>query len=343
MTSHSTAPDLPTTAHAIASLSAGPVDADTSFVPVDIALPAPGPHDLLVRVQAVSVNPVDTKVRSSFGPTEAPKVLGFDASGVVVATGSAVVAFSVGDEVYYAGSVGRSGANTDYHLVDERITGHKPASLDFAAAAAAPLTTITAWESLFERMALRRDSTGTLLVMAGAGGVGSMAIQLARQLTDVTVVATASRGESVAWAESLGAHHVVNHHHLRDELRKTVPGGVNHILSPFSKGNVQTYADLMSVHGQVVAIDEPPSLDILPLKSKSQTWHWELMFTRPLFDPESTAQREILDEAARLFDAGILKSTLTKKLTGITADTLREAHRAVEGSGMIGKVVIAAE
>ncbi|GHH73226.1 NADPH:quinone reductase [Streptomyces sulfonofaciens] len=343
MTTHSSVSDLPTTTRAIAALSAGPVDADSSFAAVDIALPAPGPHDLLVEVRAVSVNPVDIKVRTAFGAAEAPKVLGFDAAGVVVAIGSEVSAFSVGDEVYYAGSIARNGANADHHLVDERITGHKPRSLDFAAAAAVPLTTLTAWESLFERMALRKDSTDTVLVMAGAGGVGSMAIQLARQLTGATVIATASREESAAWAESLGAHHVVNHHALRDDLRKVAPGGVNRILSPFSLGNVQTYADVMAVHGQVVAIDEPAGLDTLPLKAKSQTWHWELMFTRPLFDPESTAQREILDEAARLFDAGVLKSTLTRKLTPITPETLREAHRAVEGSTMVGKIVVAKE
>jgi zinc-binding alcohol dehydrogenase family protein len=334
---------VPTTARAVAALSAGPVDADTSFVGVDIEIGTPRPHDLLVQVRAVADNPVDTKVRSSFGPTEAPKVLGFDAAGIVVSTGSEVSAFSVGDEVYYAGSIARAGANADYHLVDERITGHKPRSLDFAAAAAVPLTTITAWEALFERMGLGRESTGNLLVMAGAGGVGSMAIQLARQLTGVTVIATASREESAAWARKLGAHHVVNHHTLREDLRGVAPGGVQYILSPFSQGNVQTYADIMSVHGQVVAIDEPPSLDTLPLKSKSQTWHWELMFTRPLFDPESTAQRDLLDEASRLFDSGVLKSTLTRKLTPINPDTLREAHRAVEGSSMIGKIVVATE
>ncbi len=343
MTTHSNASGVPPTAHAIAALSPGSVDADTSFVGVDIELGAPRPHDLLVEVRAVAVNPVDTKVRVAFGPTEAPKVLGFDAAGTVVATGSAVSAFSVGDEVYYAGSIARRGANADYHLVDERITGHKPRSLDFAAAAAVPLTTITAWEALFERMNLDTDSTGNLLVLAGAGGVGSMAIQLARQLTGVTVIATASRAQSRAWVTSLGAHHVVGHRTLREDLRAVAPGGIQYILSPFSQGNVQTYADIMSVHGQVVAIDEPPSLDTLPLKSKSQTWHWELMFTRPLFDPDSTAQRDLLDEASRLFDSGVLKSTLTRKLTPITPETLREAHRAVEGSAMVGKFVVAAE
>lgn len=335
--------NAPTTAHVIAATAAGPVDAATSFVAAEVPLPAPGPHDLLVEVRAVSVNPADVKVRASFGAQAAPKVLGFDAAGVVVATGSAVTAFAVGDEVYYAGSISRDGSNADYQLVDERITGHKPASLDFAEAAALPLTTITAWETVFERFGLTKDSTGALLVMAGAGGVGSMVVQLARQLTSLTVIATASRPESAAWATSLGAHHVVNHHNLRAEVTAVAPNGVNYVFSPFSAGNVQTYADLMAVHGQVVAIDEPAGLDLLPLKAKSQTWHWELMFTRPLFDPESTSQRELLDDTARLVDDGVLRTTMTRKLTPITPETLREAHGAVEGSGMIGKIVVAAE
>jgi NADPH:quinone reductase len=206
-----------------------------------------------------------------------------------------------------------------------------------------PLTTITAWEALFELLGLTRDSTGTLLVMAGAGGVGSMAVQLARQLTGLTVIATASRPQTAAWVESLGAHHVVNHHRLLEEVRTIAPKGVNYILSPFSAGNAETYAEIMAVHGQVVAIDEPQGLDLLPLKARSQSWHWEMMFTRPLFDPESTAQRDLLDAAAQLFDKGVLRTTLTRKLTPITAENLREAHRAVEGSSMIGKIVVATE
>lgn len=335
--------NVPTTAHVIAATASGPVDAAESFVPAEIPLDAPGPHDLLVEVRAVSVNPVDVKVRASFAPQAAPKVLGFDAAGVVVATGSAVTAFAVGDEVYYAGAINRPGSNADFQLVDERITGRKPTTLDFAEAAALPLTTLTAWETLFERFGLAKDSTGALLVMAGAGGVGSMVVQLARRLTSLTVIATASRPESAAWATSLGAHHVVNHHRLREEVAAVAPQGVNYVFSPFSAGNVPVYAELMAVHGQVVAIDEPPGLDLLPLKAKSQSWHWELMFTRPLFDPESTAQREILNEAAALVDEGVLRTTLTRRLTPISAETLREAHRAVEGSGMIGKIVVAAE
>lgn len=327
---------------AIAATSPGDIDAARSFEQVEIQLDPVGPHDLLVEVRAVSVNPADVKVRASFDEEEAPKVLGFDAAGVVVNIGTEVTAFAAGDEVYYAGNIARTGSNAAYQLVDERVVGHKPASLDFAQAAAVPLTTITALETLFERMRLTWDSDGTLLVMGGAGGVGSMLIQLARRLTRLTIIATASREESRAWAERMGAHHVVNHHQLREEVTAVAPDGVDHIFSPFSAGNVETYADLMRVHGQVVAIDEPEGLDLLPLKAKSQSWHWELMFSRPLFDPTSTAQHELLEAAARLFDDGTLTSTLTRTLSPLSTDTLREAHRLVESSAMIGKVVVSA-
>jgi NADPH2:quinone reductase len=317
------------------------VDAETSFVEIEIELPDPGPHDLLVEVRAVSVNPVDVKVRATF--EGGPRVLGFDAAGVVVATGSAVTAFAVGDEVYYAGSIARSGSNSERQLVDERIAGPKPAGLDFAEAAALPLTTITAWETLFDQLRLTMDSTGTLLVMGGAGGVGSMVTQLARQLTGVRVIATASRPESAEWARTMGAHHVVNHHHLLEEVHAIAPEGVNWIFSPFSAGNVETYAKIMRLHGEVVAIDEPEGLDTLPLKSRSQTWHWELMFSRPLYAPEDDTQHKLLAEVARLVDAGVLRTTMTERLTPINASTLREAHRKVESSASIGKVVVAAE
>jgi NADPH2:quinone reductase len=332
-----------TNTKAIAATQPGPVDSETSFVDIEIELPAPGPHDLLVDVRAVSVNPVDVKVRASFDRTSGPKVLGFDAAGVVVATGAEVTTFRAGDEVWYAGSIARSGSNSRLQLVDERIAGRKPTTLDFAEAAALPLTTITAWETLFDKLRLGTESSGTLLVMAGAGGVGSMAIQLARQLTGATVIATASRPESAAWATSMGAHLVVDHHDLKDAVRAVAAAGVDWILSPFSAGNVETYADLLVVRGQVVAIDEPAGLDIRPLKVKSQTWHWEFMFSIPLYSPESTDQQRILDETARLVDAGVLRTTLSQRLSPITAETLREAHRLVEGSGAVGKVVVSAQ
>jgi NADPH:quinone reductase len=329
-----------TRTRAVAYLHSGPIDASDALVDIEIDVPAPGPHDLLVEVRAVSVNPVDVKVRAGVDPGGAPKVLGFDAAGVVVGTGDAVTSFSVGDEVYYAGSISRPGSNAGLQLVDERITGHKPASLGFAEAAALPLTTITAWEALFDHLRLGPDSRGTLLVMAAAGGVGSMAVQLARRLTGVTVIGTASRPESTRWVEDMGAHHVVNHHHLREEIRDAAPGGVDAILSPFSAGNVETYAEILRPRGEVVAIDEPEGLDLLPLKSKSQTWHWEFMFTRPLHEPESTYQRQLLDRVARLVDDGVVRSTMSVRLGPLNAETLRAAHRQLETSASIGKTVI---
>ncbi|HEY0574817.1 MAG TPA: zinc-binding alcohol dehydrogenase family protein [Pseudonocardia sp.] len=318
-----------------------PISDPASLLDVELPVPTPGPHDLLVRVEAVSVNPVDTKVRKGVDPAGELKVLGYDAAGVVVAVGAEVSRFAVSDEVYYAGSIGRPGTNSALHLVDERIAGHKPTSLDFAEAAALPLTTITAWESLFDRFRLGKDSTGTLLVMGAAGGVGSMIIQLARALTGVTVIGTASREESRAWVTELGAHHVVGHRgDLVAAVRAVVPAGVDYIFSPFSEGNVATYAELLRPGGEVTAIDEPEGLDLLPLKDKSLTWHWELMFTRPLFAPEDPAQHELLESAAHLVDSGVLRSTVAQRLEPISANTLRRAHELVESGAMIGKVVV---
>ncbi|GAA1297797.1 zinc-binding alcohol dehydrogenase family protein [Pseudonocardia xinjiangensis] len=329
-----------TRTRAVAYRNSGPIDAPDALIDIEIDIPAPGPHDLLVEVRAVSVNPADAKVRAGVDPGGEPKILGFDAAGVVVGTGAAVTSFSVGDEVYYAGSIARPGSNAGLQLVDERITGHKPRILDFAEAAALPLTAITAWEALFDHLRLGPDSQGTLLVMAGAGGVGSMAVQLARKLTGVTVIGTASRPESKRWVQDMGAHHVVNHHHLREEIREVAPGGVDAILSPFSAGNVETYAEILRPRGAVVAIDEPEGLDTLPLKSKSQAWHWEFMFTRPLHEPESTYQRELLDTVARLVDDRVLRTTISERLGPLNAETLRAAHRRMEASGSIGKIVL---
>jgi zinc-binding alcohol dehydrogenase family protein len=318
-----------------------PISDPQSLLDVELPKPVPGAHDLLVRVEAVSVNPVDTKVRSGVDPAGEIKVLGYDAAGVIEAVGDAVTRFTAGDEVYYAGSIGRPGTNAEFHLVDERITGHKPATLDFAEAAALPLTAITAWETLFDRFRLDTDSTGTLLVLGAAGGVGSMAVQLARKLTKVTVIGTASRPESQRWVTDLGAHHVVSHHgDLVANVRQVAPDGVNYILSPFSAGQVEGFAELLVPGGEVTAIDEPEGMDLLPLKAKSLTWHWELMFTRPLFAPEDTAQHELLEAVARLVDEGALRATLTERLAPINASTLRRAHQLVEGGGRHGKIVI---
>ncbi|SDP22067.1 zinc-binding alcohol dehydrogenase family protein [Klenkia soli] len=329
-----------TSTTAIASLRPGDADAPDSFATVQLDLPPLGPHDLLVDVRAVSVNPVDGKVRSSFDPDQAPKVLGFDASGTVTAVGGAVTRFAVGDDVFYAGSIARPGTNAQLHVVDERVVGPKPASLSHADAAALPLTTITAWETLFDRLGLGAGSTGTILVVGGAGGVGSMIAQLARARTQLTVVATGARPESVAWATRMGAHHVVDHHDLVAAVRAVAPDGVDHVFSAFSAGNVEAYAELLPVHGAVVAIDDPVGLDLMPLKSKAQTWHWEFMFARPLHLPEDSSQHELLAEVARLVDAGQLRTTATVRFDGITEENLREAHRLVDAGTVVGKVVL---
>ncbi|OCH80494.1 NADPH:quinone reductase [Gordonia sp. UCD-TK1] len=325
---------------ALVAVAADCVEDPSAFAEATMPVPAPRPHDLLVEVRAVSVNPVDTKVRAGLRDADPPRVLGFDAAGTVVGIGDEVSRFAVGDEVYYAGSIGRPGTNAEFHLVDERIVGRKPSSLDFGAAAALPLTTITAWESLFEKLRVDSADSGTIVVVAGAGGVGSMVIQLARSLTDLTVIATASRPESQEWARGLGAHHVVDPRRLREDVRSCAPGGVDYIFSPHSDGNVESYADIMGVHGQVVAIDEPEGLDTLPLKQKSQSWHWELMFSKPLFAPEDDSQHRILGRVAELVDAGKIRSTVNREPLGFTIDNLRTAHQVSESGGAIGKVVL---
>lgn len=326
---------------AIAALVPGPVDADTSFVEIDLDLGEPGPHDLLVEVRAVSVNPVDVKQRASFDPAEAPKVLGFDSAGVVVAVGADVERFAVGDEVYYAGVINRPGSNARLQLVDEHIVGRKPENLSFAEAAALPLTSLTAWESLFEKLRVNRVEEETLLVVGGAGGVGSMVIQLARALTELTVIATASRPESLEWARHMGAHHIVSPREMRGAVPGIVPEGVEYVFSPHSAGNVDTYAEVMRVHGQVVAIDEPEGLDTLPLKQKSQSWHWELMFSKPLFLPHDDSQHRILGEVATLVEAGRVRTTVNRVFDGITVENLRAAHRLSESGEAVGKIVLA--
>jgi zinc-binding alcohol dehydrogenase family protein len=244
--------------------------------------------------------------------------------------------------VYYAGSIDRPGTNAQFHLVDERIVGRKPASLTFAEAAALPLTTITAWESLYERFRVSPTSQGTLLILGAAGGVGSMLVQLAAHLTNLTIVGTASRQASRAWATELGAHHVIDHHgDLASRVLDCVPEGVDYIFSPHSEGNIAAYAKVLKPYGHITAIDEPAGLDLLPLKPKSISWHWELMFTRPLLCPQDTAQHDLLNAAATLIDEGAFRTTMTTQLGPINAATMREAHAQIEGSATVGKIVVA--
>lgn len=325
---------------AVASFAALPVNHPDAFRDIEIAIPQPGPRDLLVRVHAVSVNPVDIKRRHSLAESATPTILGFDAAGTVQAVGSEVSAFGVGDEVWYAGDITRPGTNAEYHAVDERLVARKPATLSFAEAAALPLTTITAWETLFERFRLEANSTGDLLVLGAAGGVGSVLIQLAKQLTAVRVIATASRAESRQWSRQMGADIVIDHHDLRAQALQVAPDGVDYVFSAHSQGNIEAYADIVRPFGHITAIDDPKGLDLLPLKVKSIAWHWELMFTRPMFGYDMSAQQHLLTQAAAMVDAGTLRSTLTTTIDHFEAAGLRQAHRMVEAGTMVGKVVV---
>ncbi|MFV0253433.1 MAG: zinc-binding alcohol dehydrogenase family protein [Beutenbergiaceae bacterium] len=330
-----------TTTTAIGYETNQPATAPAALIERTIEIPAPEPHDLVVEVRAVSVNPVDVKLRAS-APAGGFRVLGFDAAGIVREVGERVTLFEPGDEVFYAGSIDRSGTNQRLHLVDERIAGVKPAALSFADAAALPLTAITAWESLFDRFALGPRSTGTLLVIGATGGVGSMILQLAEALLpDVTVIATASDPERAAWVRSLGAEHTVNHRvDLAAEVAAVASDGVDWLFTAHSEGQIPVYAQILRPFGQIVAIDDGPR-DVSPLKAKSIAWHWELMFTRPLHrTPDLIEQHRQLNQVAALADAGRLRTTATRALSPITSETLREAHALVETGRTIGKVVL---
>jgi zinc-binding alcohol dehydrogenase family protein len=304
----------------------------------DIELPSPSPsgRDLLVKVEAVSVNPVDTKQRKTGSAT--PRVLGWDAAGTVAAVGNATSLFKAGDEVYYAGDVTRAGCDSEFHLVDERIVGRKPKKLDFAQAAAIPLTAITAWESFHDRMKVRAG--GTLLIISGAGGVGSIAIQLAK-LAGLKVIATASRADSIAWCKELGADEVVNH---RESLAAQVNKPVEYVAN-FS-GDLDSYwpamAELVAPQGAVVAIvgnTKPLPMDVV--RSKSATVCWELMFTRPRFKTaDMIEQHKLLNQVADLLDSGKLRGTMKETLSPINAANLRRAHEKLESGTMIGKLVL---
>ena len=327
-----------------------PIDDPQSLL--DVELPQPSPptgHDLLVRIEAVSVNPVDTKVRSPKPQVEAqPKVLGYDAAGVIEAVGDDVTLFKPGDGVYYAGDVTRSGSNAQYQLVDERLVGSKPHSLDFAQAAALPLTAITAWELLFQRMPFDADNGGkgkSLLVIAGAGGVGSIAIQLARR-AGFTVIATASRAETVDWCKAMGAHHVIDH---RQPLAPQLAAlGFEQVDAAINLADTarywETIGELLVPQGHLGLIVEPNGALNLgdPYKSKCIGIHWEMMFARSRFrTPDQDEQGRILDRVAALIDAGELRGTHGETLGPINAVNLREAHRRLESGSTIGKLVLA--
>lgn len=307
----------------------------------EVDVPELGPHDLLVEVEAVSVNPVDVKLRAG-APADGFRVLGFDAAGTVREVGSAVTLFAPGDEVFTAGSIDRPGTNQRLHVVDERITGRKPATLSFADAAALPLTAITAWETLFDRLRLTEESSGTLLVIGATGGVGSVMLELAEALLpNVTVIATASDAERAAWVRGLGAEHSVDHRgNLVSQVQGIAPHGVDWLFTAHSEGQIETYAQIVAPFGHIVAIDDGPR-DVFPLKGKSIAWHWELMLTRPLQQtPDMVEQHRLLNQVADLIDQGSISATTTQTLAPISPDTMREAHALVESGRTLGKVVV---
>jgi zinc-binding alcohol dehydrogenase family protein len=324
-----------------------PIEDPASLVDLELPSPAPAPRDVRVRVRAISVNPVDTKVRRGTSPAPGEtKVLGWDAVGIVDALGANATKFAVGDRVYYAGSISRPGADSEQHLVDERIAALAPASLGDAEAAALPLTTITAYELLFERLGVPKGGGEgqTLVIIGAAGGVGSILVQLARQLTGLRVIATASRAETRRWCLDLGAHAVIDHG--RPVAAELAAGGFGpvDIVASLTR-TPQHYAEIIASlkpQGRLGVIDDMAALDPMLLKPKSISLHWEYMFTRPLFATSDLAEQgRLLAEAADLVDAGRIRTTATANFGAINAANLRRAHALIESGQARGKVVLA--
>jgi NADPH2:quinone reductase len=324
-----------------------PIDAAASLVDFETSKPELTGRDIRVAVKAISVNPVDYKVRKRAEPPEGEyKILGFDAAGVVDAVGPDVTQFKPGDEVFYAGSNQRQGTNSEFHLVDERIVGRKPRTLSFAQAAALPLTSITAWELLFDRLGAvqsKDHDPRTLLVIGGAGGVGSILIQLARQLTGLTVVATATRPESKQWCLDLGAHAVIDHSKpLKEQIAalKVDPVGLVASLT-FTDQHYKDVAELIAPQGRFGLIDDPAEFNIAVFKSKAVSIHWELMFTRSTFQtPDMIEQSQLLNAVADLIDEGVLRTTLDQSFGTINAENLKRAHALLESGKSRGKIVL---
>ncbi|HIG7312448.1 TPA: zinc-binding alcohol dehydrogenase family protein [Klebsiella pneumoniae] len=324
----------------------GPIAEDASLVDIDLPRPVAEGGDILVEVKAVSVNPVDYKIRSSTPPADGDwKVLGWDAAGIVQEVGPDVTQFAVGDEVYYAGSLIRPGTNAEFHLVDARIVGRKPASLDWAEAAALPLTTLTAWEAMFDRLDVTKPVPGAaaLLIIGGAGGVGSIAIQIARQRTDLIVISTASRPETQEWVKGLGAHHVIDHSRpLAPQIAELNIGAPAFVFSTtHTEQHASDIAELIAPQGRFGFIDDPKALDVMLFKRKAVSIHHELMFTRSLYGtPDMDEQGKILNSLAVLVDDGKIRTTLTEKLSPINAANLKTVHALIESGAARGKIVL---
>ncbi|WP_375037254.1 zinc-binding alcohol dehydrogenase family protein [Acinetobacter sp. RW6] len=331
---------------AVAYQKAGPITSPEALVDVGLETPVAEGHDLLVRVQAVSVNPVDTKIRSNVSADNNQwKTLGWDAVGIVEAIGDQVSQFKVGDAVWYAGALNRQGSNSELQLVDERIVGHKPKTLEPREAAALPLTAITAWEMLFDRLQVPKvaPENTSILVIGGAGGVGSITIQLLKQLTNITIISTASRTETKEWVKQLGADYVLDHRQpLTAQIKQL---GLNAPLYVFSTTQTDQHlsdiVELIAPQGHFGLIDDPAQLDIKPFKSKSVSVHWEFMFTRSMYQTQDMVkQSELLSEVAELVDAGKIKTTVSQVLSPINAQNLKLAHQQIESGMTKGKIVL---
>lgn len=332
---------------AVGYRAAGSLDREDALEDIELEVPSVAGRDLLVKVHAVSVNPVDTKLRRAVNPEGTEwKVLGYDAAGVVDAVGPEVANFKVGDAVFYAGAIDRPGTNSEYHLVDERIVGRKPANLSDAEAAALPLTAITAWEMLFDRLEVQRPTAeggGLILVIGGAGGVGSITIQLLRALTDLTVIATASRPETREWVLECGAHHVIDHREpLAPQVEALGLGAPGHVFSTTqTHRHMADIVALIAPQGRFGLIDDPEELDVMPLKRKAVSLHWEFMFARPLFaTADIEEQSKLLNELAVLLEEGRVRSTATEVAGKIDAATLLKAHAQIESGTSKGKIVL---
>jgi zinc-binding alcohol dehydrogenase family protein len=324
-----------------------PIDDAQSLVDITLPDPVAVGHDLLVEVRAVSVNPVDTKVRNSAKPPEGEwKVLGWDAAGIVKAVGPDVTLFRPGDRVWYAGSIARAGSNSELQLVDERIVGKMPQSLDFTAAAALPLTSLTAWELLFDRLGVAQGDASkgkSLLVIGAAGGVGSILVQLARQLTGLNVVGTASRPETRDWVLQNGAHHVIDHGKpLAEEYAKTGLAAPEYVISlTHTDQHFDQVVELIAPQGKFGLIDDPAPIDVRKLKRKAVSLHWELMFTRALFGTaDMIEQHKILDRVAELVDAGRVRTTVNENFGRLDAANQKRAHALLASNRARGKIVL---
>ncbi|KDN96257.1 hypothetical protein EI16_08235 [Hydrogenovibrio marinus] len=331
---------------ALAALADKETNSTKNLVEISLPTPTPTHRDILVKVKAVSINPVDTKVRKRHAAQSndmEPKVLGWDAAGTVVAIGDEVTHFQIGDDVWYAGEITRQGSNAEYQLVDERLVSLKPESLNFAEAAAMPLTTLTAWELLVDRLQVKPDDHKGLLIIGAAGGVGSVMVQLARTISQKIIVGTASRPESEEWLNELGCHHIISHQELLiPQIKELHLPAITHIASlTQTDQHFLEAAEIIAPQGRFGLIDDPATFDIIPFKQKSVSIHWEFMYTRSMFKTDDMSkQHTILKEAALMVDQGIIKSTINHHFGKLNLENLKAAHEFIETHCAIGKIVL---